>query len=462
MEFGLFGYDPYIRTLPELHGFINFTSLSEYINDGASWPLFYSLVSIGWEVSGTEIDVFSKYIPMISITLPSLYYLFLRRLYNWRIAGAAATGFASVRTLLMFETKFVDELHAVILVFICLLAVSMGTKKWTHKIQLIITTIAISLSHHLTAVIAALFFTTKLISGQAAEYIPTFRNETADNDLIPSLILYLMVTTIFVYFAQDFVLRFGVKVLRFLNGESIASAPAGGVSGLQHVEGLNLLAYISRLSILVLAIMALLHIYLFFSHHENSDYELTLIFFSGIISSIYLGLLVVGTIIPVDPIRFLIFLSATILPPALMAIFKLTESHTLESVSTILASFLICLFILTQISAIPPHVMQSDVETTVIGQGHYSNAQFQSSEWASKYHNGRIAGYEWGLWAAEENEFIDPIYVDNDDCGSTVLVWRNDSHINDSSLSSPIYTTGELDLINCENSLASKDRIISP
>ncbi|NHX38166.1 MULTISPECIES: hypothetical protein [Haloarcula] len=449
VETGLFGYDPYIRTIPELHRFIEFTNLNEFMNDGAAWPLFYSLNTVVLEITNIKLRTTAKYIPLLSVTLPLLYYLFVGRLYDWAIAGFSAVGFASVRTLLMFETKFVDELLAVILLFVLFLLYSVKIKGRIQRTAPVIITISILLAHHFTTVILTLFLLIVLFVCIYNKFDSHTRVRKLKSGNATLFLILVGLSTLFLYFAQDYVLRFSIRLISVLSGQTTATTPSGGVSGLQQTEGLSILSIISRSSIFILFIFALIHIYLFISNRVNPDYELTMIFFSGILSTLYVGFIVLGAFIPVHPIRLLIFLCATILPPAVYTILYVSNILNKEHARIGISYLLIFLFVLSQITAIPPHVIQSDIDQTVVGQGHYSTSQFKASQWSNNYHNGVIAGYEWGLWASEGNEFVEKKFADNN-CASAKIVSRSDTSSNRMSMYSTVYTTGDLTLIECK------------
>jgi len=154
-----------------------------------------------------------------------------------------------------------------------------------------------------------------------------------------------------------------------------------------------------------------------------------------------------GPILPLDPSRYLLYMTAMLLIPTGYALQRI--DFTIDS--TTMFTTLVVLLIITQLTIVPPPVMYSNQAQTRIGEGHYSPAQFAASDWVSEYDGNQIVAWEDGLWRAKG---IWNIGLDSDPSDCSVLrVWRQDAPPDYRQPSDiVVYSSGSMELYRCTKS----------
>ncbi|MDZ7730949.1 MAG: hypothetical protein U5K37_08615 [Natrialbaceae archaeon] len=198
----------------------------------------------------------------------------------------------------------------------------------------------------------------------------------------------------------------------------------------------------------IFAIIASIGAYFVLSKNKIEVWETSMVVYAGILGLIYVATLAIGRLIPLDSIRLLILLSAALIPPVLSFLSRNELSiknynFDLEVVGIILAVILI----ITQIAAVPPHVLYSDKSSTVIGEGHYTESQFIASEWVNTHTELKIIPYERGLWLSQGNPVVDIRFFGSYDDDLFIRPWRSEAKANDQLYEQDaIYDSGEIKL----------------
>jgi hypothetical protein len=103
------------------------------------------------------------------------------------------------------------------------------------------------------------------------------------------------------------------------------------------------------------------------------------------------------------------------------------------------------LFIVTQIAAIPPHVLYSDPgETVVFAEGHYTAVMPHLVDWMISYGTGPISVYEQGIWINTEIEYQQ---IQTISCGGNNVIIRGE--VLQPYNSNQIYDSGTPSVIKC-------------
>ena len=443
VEIGLYGYDPYIHTFPAYEFMQTNPSFSEFINSQEEWPGFYVFVTV-LETVGIPISLVSKYIPLIAGAAPLFFYLGLSRVLNNFNAFLIAMGFASTRTLLLFEGKFISESMAIGLLFfaVMILFVTDGRRR---KIALFITILALCVTHHVTALFAILLLTVwPSVSGFLEyDYVPSRLRPVQDS--VTPLLAFAAVSSIifvlvFLYGGGNFarwVLATFTSSLQVGSGSEVAGLSGGE----QTIRGL-----VAQGALPLFVIFALIVSAGQFSMRRQSKWTTGWTAFAGLIAVLYVISLAVGAFIPLDPIRFLIILVPFLLAST-VAVLTLEGGVSSDSQRQALAVILVVALIVTQLAAIPAHVLISNPSQTTIGEGHYSASQWAASDWVDRYSLDRLWVYERGLWVAGGT--IDVVdQQEAQTCGGS-RVWRADTGHRSLGQSAIVYSAGRIAIEKC-------------
>ncbi|WP_058995593.1 hypothetical protein [Haloarcula sp. CBA1127] len=414
VELGLYGHDPYIHTLPALSQFQH-GAISQMLSE-LSFPGMYAFYSAMEAVLGLGPNPLAKYIPLLSLTAIPIIYLAFRRVYADRVAFVAATLFSSVRLIYLFEIKFIDEFLAVPLFAVVLLVLfTLGDRRQRYLLLLFL--LVLVLTHHVFSLLLLLILGFWLFIPLLLQKQPLRRLQPTSKPpklFLPTSLASLLLCWLLIWGGSQTTSGLVVYLVKgLIMGDTLAVK--GGVSS----PVLTQLKLISRMSILAIAGLCLLVAYRVLNRRSQSDWVLGWSAAAGVIGGVYAVTLFAGRLIPLDPGRLLIhwfFLLIGVATPVLWL--KKPKRHYV----VILASIFI---VATQLAAIPPVVMYSDIDTTTTGEGHYTPAQFEASAWAGQYTDGPIIAYESGLWVSNGIEFIS--YTNNEFADCQLKSWRKES-----------------------------------
>jgi hypothetical protein len=448
LETGLYGYDAYSFTIPALELLRSGVPVGVFVNADGDWPLFYAVALVVQQLTGSSLGLLAKYLPLFVVLIPLLVYAGVDRLTHRRTAFYTGMAVASTRTLTLFETKLVDETVAVLLFFtaITYLAVARAHRRATVGLAIVLA--GLILSHHATSVfilpLVGGLLLARLLGGLPAlpvlsSRLAPQRGDPFDVGIDGALLLGLGAGSVFVLLAPEvtaglFDTAYGALFEGQQTATSVETEGPGG--GIFVVRGVTPRQLISRAALVVFATMAGVTAGGVLSRYDIAHWELGWVGAAAVLAGLYLGSLVGGRVVPLSPLRILLFLVATITPPALSILSrsKLVERLTPARLATpdeerrarlgeLIGIALVIGLILTQIAAIDPHVLYTDPASTVTGEGHHTRAQFAASEWTAQYFSGALIGAERSLWVANDNNYRNPVHGAGS-CRLLLTVWR--------------------------------------
>lgn len=435
-ELGLYGYDPYMYTLPTVNLFHQSDSLSSFVNDSNALPAFYGFFSILKVILGKETQLVAKYIPLIGVLSPILLYTAFQRITPSKIAFAGALMLPATRTFYLFDSKFVDEILATILFFAIMAIIFNVGRSGKRKLYLFIpVALALSLSHSLFALFSAILLGIFFFIPQVSEYFPIrFQLIDSDPDTSPtymtSLLIFLIL--ILVFFGEGFTsLLFSLFSL-----DTTLSAHA--------LQQTTKVSNLPDLVFRVLILYGLIILIGFLTKVPFQEWEFEFAAYSAICLVIFFLLTKLSESIPVDAIRLLILFLPVIYITTISTVFKLIKQENLAKVIVITLSMIL---LVTQVTAIQPHVMFSNKSTTQLDEGHYSPQQFKASEWAKKYSDEPVVGYEKGLWLSRDNSYIP--YGNQNNCKSKLITRRIHQSQSVNNHLNVIFSAGKIQLQKC-------------
>lgn len=448
VEMGLYGHDPYITTIPETRRMLSGLDPNTFVSRGRnSWPLFYGLASI--LTLFAPLGNVAKYSPLLTAVLPLLLFIGLRRRIGAQTAGVTALSFASTRTLMMFETKFVDETLAVTLLGLAV-ATLLWDRNWRHSVIAFIAIFGVGLTHHVISVMLMLV----LISWWSLPVVLGFRELPIPQRLQPvpnsdggrptgffTALGGFAAAMVFLYWGDEF--------LRYTLGSVLISASTGSTREVAGVasNAPKSRAILSSAALIVLIVFALIIAYGFVSHTRYPEWLLGWSAAAGVIATIYAIFLFYGSLVPLAPIRLLIVLMILVQGAGFAIAFtegiQVFDEHVVALVLVFLASGVV----VTQLAAIPPHVLYSNPGETSLTEGHYTPQQWKASEFVSGYGSHEVAALEHGLWGANDVTTVRLTKGENQ-C-DYIQVWRREAHIRPPSTQNLIYSAGDIRLSLC-------------
>lgn len=458
VESGLFGYDSY-ATVYLYRLFAGGTSIRLLMNQYYTWPAFHSFISAIHQVTGAPLLVVAKYIPLIMVSVPLMFFLAVRRLLNKDVAFLSALVIGTTNSLYLFDGKFVNEITAILLFFTTIFFLATNPKPIRQAIVLGPLLIVIALTHHVVSVVTAIF----LLLWAAVPYVCVLgRSEWFDRivprgrrDISPlvALTMTFLIAVVYLLIAPEFTEHFVSRAKNaIIHGET--TSPNTGVAR----DPENSHQVISRSVIGVLFLVVLINVSTFFSKRRLSTWEYTGLVFGGLIGFVYTFTLVVGRIVPLDPIRLFIFFAPIIFSVAIgfllgKKVSGFFKTHWIGPSN--FAIILIATFAITQVAFLPPHIMYSSPDEPTISEGHYTPAQHHASEWVAMYYQGEVVGWEPGLWVASGHANFTAFGHENftrysdieEDCDG-IFVWRFEAPDTGVSgkTSQTIYSAGNISL----------------
>ncbi|MFK5603920.1 hypothetical protein [Haloferax volcanii] len=449
VEIGLYGHDPYMFSMVDLNE-LQSGNLGNML-ESLAWPGMYSLALVVDHTTAAKTLTVAKYLPLLSSTIPLIYYIGIRRLTDEPIAFVSAMAFASLRSIYIFESKFVDEFLAIIL-FISILTVIFTIQNAKRKgVLLVLMILTISITHHATAIFLLLLLILWILTPHllSRSFVPerfqpckiNSRHQTGIYAIIGILTVWLLLTGNPEYSGY----------LISLVQEAVTTGETARQSGGFAAPTPNIVALIARGAVIPIGIFCFLVAYRVISAERLSGRELGWSIFAGVVGIIYGISLVGGDIIPLYSGRMLIYWAPALIIVALPGVKYLFPQR--ETLKKVLLLCLLFSFVATQVTAIRPHAMYSDKSTTSMYEGHYTPAQFEASDWTSEYVTDNfIIGEERGLWNQSGTPFKYP-YWSPDKCD--VYVWRIESGESLPRNRSIVYSAGDIQLHTCTPSRSS-------
>jgi len=488
LEVGFYGYDPY-GTLQTAFQFRANGPVHIARSGSFAWPGFYSLLWAVTSIVGLPVNIVGKYLPLVTVVAPLLFYLFARRVISRRTAFVAAMGFAGVRTLYAFEVKFVDESTAFVLFFTLLFLLVLRSdldRPAVSYLALLVAVGAVLTHHYVGALVGFLLVFWDLRQfdlGSIELRRPSglrdlewpFSRLTVATGLV-FVTMFLLVAPQFVGFLASVAdvspspssetieeSNPGDEVTPSSAGSTATATPAnvsepsvgsseesgvldGGNGFLQVVQDLPIRFWqLLAGNIVLLTILSL--VVLRFRSWAIDSHPALLVsgVFGGLLALGYGYSVAFGPIIPLDPSRYLLYMTGLLLVPVGSAL------HEMDSPvgTTAVFSTLVVLLVITQLVTLPPAVLYSNQAQTQVGESHYSPSQFAAGDWVAEYDGGPVVGWERGLWAANG---IDQLGFESSgpDC-SVLRVWRQDAPYDPRQpTDNSVYTNGPVELFHCD------------
>ena len=442
-EAGLFGYDAYSFTIPALDYLRNGASVGAFVNADGDWPAFYAVALAFQQLSGVDTGFLSKYFPLFVVAIPFVVYAGVELLATRRIAFYTGMAVASTRTLVLFEVKFVDETIAVLLFFTAILYLALATRERRAVVGLAVVIAALALTHHATSAFFGILLACMLgasliervpLPGVLARRLYPRRGRPIDIGITGTVVVMFGVGAVFFFLAPQVTTElvntaYGAL---FEGQQTAAPVQSGAGGGIFSVSGVPPRQLVSRAAILVFALMAGVTAFGVLTRYDAAYWEVGWVGAAGIFAMLYFASLVGGRVVPLDPIRILLFLVATITPPTLSVISRASppglsrlasDRRVFSVIRSVVAVLIVSALILTQVAAFEPHVLYTNPDQTVIGEGHHTSAQFGASQWTERHYSGAVLGAERSLWVAYDNNYRNPIHGEGA-CESLLTVWR--------------------------------------
>jgi hypothetical protein len=494
LEIGFYGYDPY-GTLQTAFEFRTEGPI-EVARNRLSWPGFYAFLWAVTSIVGLPVASVGKYLPLIAVCTPLIFYLFVRRITTAQTAFIAAMGFAGVRTLYTFQVKFLDETPAFLLFFalLFLLAVRLSSRRSAVSYLALLAAVGAVVTHHYVGALVAGLLVLWDLSSFDLSRVEGLRNIewpfsrlTVGTGVVfvvmfvviaPQLVGFLISVADVSYSPSSDVLESsqtptgtpesggtangtsesgGTSAGTPESGETPVGEPGSGepsggsqVSGggdsiLQSISGFPLRFWQLLLANIVLISLLSVVVATFRSWAIDAHRGLLVSgVFGGILALGYGYSVAFGPIIPLDPSRYLIYMTGLLLVPAGYALRDVNFSVSGSS----LFAVIVVLVVLTQLALVPPGVMYSSQAHTTVDEDHYSPSQFAASDWVSAYGGDRVVGWERGLWTANG---ISSIQFGSTGVDCLVLrVWRQDAPQKSiSTVDATLYDNGPVRLHRC-------------
>lgn len=461
LEVGFYGYDPY-WTLRDAMVFQSDGPI-RLAREQFAWPGFYGFLWVVTSIVSLPVETVGKYLPLIAVLTPLFVYLFARRLLDHRTAFVAAMGFAGVRTLYTFQVKFIDETPAFVLFFallLVLLITSESRRRTATAALTLLVALGTILTHHyvgaLVVVLLVLWDLSRWEFGVPAGLRdlswPVSRRTTVTG--LVFVAMFLVVAPQFVGFLTSIAdLSPGVEIEsgqtpeQFGGGDDGQVQPGegiggGGAAGAGSADSLRfrqlLAANLVLLGILSIVVLGARHWIV-----EAHPALLVVGAFGGLLAVGYGYSVLFGPVIPLDPSRYLLYMTGLLLVAAGYVLDRVDLIHRPRT----LFSTLVALLVVSQVVLLPPAVLYSDQAETIVGEDHYSPSQFAASEWVAEYDGEQVVGWEGGLWLA--NGIRQLGYGTEVDC-SVLRVWRVDAPSTpERPTDTEVYANGRMRLSRC-------------
>lgn len=449
VELGLFGYDPGLSM--QALAVLQSEGVSAAIATNITYPAIHVLASVLIELLGLPPTPVAKYLPLTVAFTPVILFIALRRLLDDTYATMVAITFGSVRALLMFETKFIDESLAVTLFLTLILIVCVGNLGRMKFIGLPVAA-TLALSHHSFSILVGLFLLTwgafEMVSGMTVfadrpnRLVPAAHLRNSKQLLSWSILIFLLSVTVVRFGSpEEFDQLAATVVLSTLSAqpsvtEGSVTTPVVGVRGA-----------ILRAAVPLLGVYALITVFGIFSKKRYPAWVYGWTGFGGITGVFFVIATALGRVLQLDPIRFYIpFCVSTVVAAAGVVRSVRSRVKLVESLFVLLT----IAFIITQALALPPPVLFSDTGDVTPIEDHYARQQFAAGNWAGEYMNStNIAGVERDVWYYGGVEFATTKETNPRCANWAVSRWTDVSSADFPEPPHVIYDNGPLSLERC-------------
>ena len=490
VELGLYGHDPYTFTFPAAWEYLQDPNIPSLMNEQQAWPTLYMLYDALLSITDINPILVGKYLPIITLSIPLFLYTAAVRITNSNVGFLLGMSAAGNRGLFLFEVKFVEEIIAVVYVYLILYLLLKYNKSKKQFLVFNIISIPLWISHLSSALFINFLIGCVYFVPQITQHLPG-RLRTSPNDsnyLVPFVVSLIGLLTVIFFYSPTFTAQ---MIISLISTQPNPNSTLKTVSSISIFSGLFYNALLGGISLYILS--------KYVSNYEFSSWQISLSVYSSFMLIAYFCIkFIVGSeMVPLDSSRINLFLTPILLLvaytiladrrgsknfesmlfTAVLLLFLLQVSilsksgfnNNLEEIALItvfliiiaLSTYLIesdnslnyiiiiisILCITTQIFAIPPHVLFTDPSTTSVDEGHYTPSQFETSEWVAKYSEKTVFGYEPGLWVHHGNSFR---YITDGSptCPNYLAVSRIDASQEPQLYSNVIYDT-RYDTIFC-------------
>lgn len=460
VEMGLYAADP-AGTYKRLLEFQAMSDLGSLLTN-VDWPLLYVFTDLVVTILGVKTIVIAKYLPLVSILVPIFFYLFARLVSSHKSAFFSTLGVVALRNTAIFHAKFLDETLAIGFLFLCLylivFASTLSTGRSRRLIGLaLISATALVLSHPMAALLSSGII---LAIGIAAEYrdLPLLHIKTESEfrvGIMTALLIAIGVVGLFAFTALN---SFAGLSLNLFTGSVSTNPGAPSIGGSTTLfEGI-LIALSVYGHVLVIGLLSLIVLLGTISKRvPTSRWDLAWAIIGGVLTGLYTGQILAGRLLGYDPVRYLIFF----IPFILLYSLKVIELQKIRQYSptkrTFIQFILIMLVVVTQISAIAPHVMYSDPSTKPLdGKGHFTPSDYSMIDFSTNYvsEDIQVIAYETPLWQYDNRSIW--VQTSPHECNNMLVADRNGApeliQGGDKWKMDKIYTNGQTKLSFCRGS----------
>ncbi len=444
VEIGLYGWDSnhsFVATQQLLSG----SSAWEVLQTHRDRPILFILVAILYKVTESPLISISKYIPIVTSLTPIFTYLIARTFGTPKQAVGVGFATAILRMMFLFESKYVPEALAIPMLYMGVFMYFIQFRQWSEKKSsytsnmLILCVSVVALTHSMATVSIILLFGLIALSERM--------KLGSKNKINPSTNSRLLLVSVFacVIFAVVFVFldsrTFRVLVLSLLN-----PSPGGSVGSDGTAPDL-LQLFIANVQLLVILAFSILNGLVLLPGYDVKSWEIGVLVYNGIFIGLFGLQSVFGAITPLDPTRTLIFSVPTLVLLALRVLDGLKTNISLPARRQI-GVFLIIIFAVVQVAAVPPHIMYSDPTDESLKEGHRSSQERDAAVWANHYSDSLVVGEKKDLWKYfGGNKYSDPYF--NVCPSKSLLVDRPGYKLDVSYNHGRIYDNGGLSLNYC-------------
>ncbi|MBV0925199.1 hypothetical protein KTS45_13420 [Halomicroarcula limicola] len=415
----------------------------------------------------------AKYIPLLSVFTPYLFYVALSKFTNARRALVVAFGFASVRTFLLIESQFINEMFGLFLFVLLLTLVPRIESRNVSVAVLGALGVALAGTHHFAASVATGFFGlwlgVSLLSTSSlpyrVPYLPRFLpNPTRRRAPIRNLaIATIAIGVVNLYFFSYIQTGMSIDLVNAFINRLLLDGSTGGATGNIGSgvggEGNTVRTLLSSYgAILVLGLLAAINAATILTSYDNAVWETAWVVYNGILSVAYVLFLVIGRLVWLDPSRFLVFLLPFLLGVAIHALGEYRFHVTEWGASDIqIGSLIVILLVVTQTAAIPSYVLETDPSTSAIGESHNTVQHLSASDWLQTTGTKPVVSWEGVVWGVRNGHKIRSFEEFDGDCGDGLYIeWREAaarslgrSREDVLSQYSVIYSSGDVSLGYC-------------
>ncbi|WP_266081671.1 hypothetical protein [Haladaptatus caseinilyticus] len=390
-ELKLYGYDP-ATTLQIFKLYQNSGLLSATSKGG--WPGMYILIDVLNEILSIPLMKIGKYLPLISILIPIIFFLGVKRIGGSKVALYAVLSVIYLKTYRGFEAKLVDEIPAMIaLYFILYIFMFKFRARSSNKRVIVLSAVFFSLaiiSHPILAIASVILILINEILVENLLYRIDITDEQKSISILQIATAAAIAVTVLIFWGINSNTVAGIIVgLTQLGG-----SPSWTVGGKSIPSIRQMVVYYGTMSLIVIWSIATL-LSVVNKRTKTKNWQLSLSFFAGVTTILYFFQLFAGRVIAYDPARYLLLF---------IPITTFIMLHELEHIDAfpkdIIQIVLLISFITIHSFAISPQVLISNPDETTLGEGNYTPQQYQSTYWVEEYSSEKytVVGYEIELW----------------------------------------------------------------